>query len=192
MKTLIQKDLVYEHGRPLRKYLLSEEGWDEPSSSPGMHSHLGSPSPTSVHMDQIVMLVHTAWPAPPDPTKFYTAWNSMKTLIQKDLVYEHGRPLRIIPWDAFSSWVPKPNISAYGPDRNVGTYGLAFRGQCRNRLKKVRWIYYTLAPGYRRSTRSNRWKENMGHLDQLSLRHPLGCILILGPQAQHQCIWTRS
>ncbi|KAL1857912.1 Crossover junction endonuclease mus81 [Paecilomyces lecythidis] len=32
--------------------------------------------------------------APPDPTKFYTAWNSMKTLVQKDLVYEHGRPLR--------------------------------------------------------------------------------------------------
>lgn len=32
--------------------------------------------------------------APPDPTKYYTAWNSMKTLIQKDLVYEHGRPLR--------------------------------------------------------------------------------------------------
>jgi crossover junction endonuclease MUS81 len=28
MKTLIQKDLVYEHGRPLRKYLLSEEGWE--------------------------------------------------------------------------------------------------------------------------------------------------------------------
>ncbi|KAJ9239213.1 hypothetical protein DTO169E5_4503 [Paecilomyces variotii] len=32
--------------------------------------------------------------APSDPTKFYTAWNSMKILIQKDLVYEHGRPLR--------------------------------------------------------------------------------------------------
>ena len=31
---------------------------------------------------------------PPDPTKFYTAWNSMKTLVQKELVYEHGRPLR--------------------------------------------------------------------------------------------------
>jgi crossover junction endonuclease MUS81 len=31
---------------------------------------------------------------PADPTKFYTAWNSMKTLVQKDLVYEHGRPLR--------------------------------------------------------------------------------------------------
>ncbi|KAK2831025.1 hypothetical protein FQN49_007074 [Arthroderma sp. PD_2] len=32
--------------------------------------------------------------APPDPTKFHTAWNSMKTLVQKDLVYERGRPLR--------------------------------------------------------------------------------------------------
>lgn len=31
---------------------------------------------------------------PPDPTKFYTAWNSMKTLVQRELVYEHGRPLR--------------------------------------------------------------------------------------------------
>lgn len=46
-------------------------------------------------------LIETAQPycdssftAPPDPTKFYTAWNSMKTLIQKDFVYEHGRPLR--------------------------------------------------------------------------------------------------
>lgn len=28
MKTLIQKDLVYEHGRPLRKYALTEEGWE--------------------------------------------------------------------------------------------------------------------------------------------------------------------
>ncbi|POR31279.1 Crossover junction endonuclease MUS81 [Tolypocladium paradoxum] len=32
--------------------------------------------------------------APSDPTKFYTAWNSMKTLVQKELVYERGRPLR--------------------------------------------------------------------------------------------------
>lgn len=28
MKTLVQKDLVYEHGRPLRRYALSEEGWE--------------------------------------------------------------------------------------------------------------------------------------------------------------------
>ncbi|KAF3491218.1 crossover junction endonuclease mus81 [Arthroderma uncinatum] len=32
--------------------------------------------------------------APSDPTKFHTAWNSMKTLVQKDLVCERGRPLR--------------------------------------------------------------------------------------------------
>lgn len=36
----------------------------------------------------------SSFTAPTDPTKFYTAWNSMKTLIQKELVYEHGRPLR--------------------------------------------------------------------------------------------------
>ncbi|KAK1755297.1 hypothetical protein QBC47DRAFT_213673 [Echria macrotheca] len=32
--------------------------------------------------------------APPDPTKYYTAWASMKTLSQKELVYERGRPLK--------------------------------------------------------------------------------------------------
>ncbi|KAI9172137.1 crossover junction endonuclease MUS81 [Paramyrothecium foliicola] len=36
----------------------------------------------------------TSFTAPNDPTKFYTAWNSMKTLLQKELVYERGRPLR--------------------------------------------------------------------------------------------------
>ncbi|KAH8808111.1 crossover junction endonuclease MUS81 [Xylogone sp. PMI_703] len=36
----------------------------------------------------------SSFSAPSDPTKFYTAWNSMKTLIDKDLVYEKGRPLR--------------------------------------------------------------------------------------------------
>ncbi|KAF3404864.1 Crossover junction endonuclease mus81 [Talaromyces pinophilus] len=36
----------------------------------------------------------SSFTAPSDPTKFYTAWNSMKTLITKELVYEHGRPLR--------------------------------------------------------------------------------------------------
>jgi crossover junction endonuclease MUS81 len=32
--------------------------------------------------------------APPDPTKFYTAWASMKTLLAKELVYERGHPLK--------------------------------------------------------------------------------------------------
>ena len=36
----------------------------------------------------------SSFTAPSDPTKFYTAWNSMKTLIDKDFVYEKGRPLR--------------------------------------------------------------------------------------------------
>ncbi|KPM45500.1 Crossover junction endonuclease MUS81 [Neonectria ditissima] len=34
----------------------------------------------------------SSFTAPNDPTKFYTAWNSMKTLLQKELVYERGRP----------------------------------------------------------------------------------------------------
>ncbi len=32
--------------------------------------------------------------APSDPTKFYTAWNSIKTLLDKELVCERGRPLK--------------------------------------------------------------------------------------------------
>jgi crossover junction endonuclease MUS81 len=36
----------------------------------------------------------SSFTAPSDPTKFFTAWNSMKTLVGKDLVNEHGRPLR--------------------------------------------------------------------------------------------------
>jgi crossover junction endonuclease MUS81 len=28
MKTLLQKELVYDHGRPLRRYALTEEGWE--------------------------------------------------------------------------------------------------------------------------------------------------------------------
>ncbi|KAJ5010778.1 Crossover junction endonuclease MUS81 [Colletotrichum sp. SAR 10_99] len=36
----------------------------------------------------------SSFTAPSDPTKSYTAWNSMKTLIDKDLVCEKGRPQR--------------------------------------------------------------------------------------------------
>lgn len=36
----------------------------------------------------------SSFSAPSDPTKFYTAWNSIKTLLSKDLVWEKGRPLR--------------------------------------------------------------------------------------------------
>ncbi|KAL4907999.1 hypothetical protein BDW74DRAFT_189324 [Aspergillus multicolor] len=36
----------------------------------------------------------TSFTAPSDPTKFFTAWNSMKTLLTKELVYTHGHPLK--------------------------------------------------------------------------------------------------
>ena len=36
----------------------------------------------------------SSFTAPTDPAKFYTAWNSMKTLMTKELVFERGRPLR--------------------------------------------------------------------------------------------------
>lgn len=36
----------------------------------------------------------SSFTAPSDPTKFYTAWNSMKTLLTKELVYERGRPTK--------------------------------------------------------------------------------------------------
>lgn len=50
---------------------------------------------TKAHLIEVAQpWCDSSFTAPTDPTKFYTAWNSMKTLIQKDLVYEHGRPLR--------------------------------------------------------------------------------------------------
>lgn len=36
----------------------------------------------------------TSYTVPQDTRGFYTAWNSMKTLIQKGIVTEHGRPTR--------------------------------------------------------------------------------------------------
>ncbi|PYH45554.1 crossover junction endonuclease MUS81 [Aspergillus saccharolyticus JOP 1030-1] len=36
----------------------------------------------------------SSFTAPSDSSKFHTAWASMKTLLQKELVYDHGRPLK--------------------------------------------------------------------------------------------------
>ncbi|PYH93649.1 endonuclease MUS81 [Aspergillus ellipticus CBS 707.79] len=36
----------------------------------------------------------SSFTAPSDPSKFHTAWSSMKTLLQKELVYDFGRPLK--------------------------------------------------------------------------------------------------
>ena len=56
----------------------------------------------------------SSFTAPSDPTKFFTAWNSMKTLIGKDLVFERGRPLRKYAltddgWDV-ARRVRRPNV----------------------------------------------------------------------------------
>jgi len=50
---------------------------------------------TKTHIVEIGQpLCDSSFSAPSDPTKFYTAWNSIKTLLEKDLVQEKGRPLR--------------------------------------------------------------------------------------------------
>ncbi|SPQ18644.1 ac250775-4fbb-4bf1-8514-3273f935af78 [Thermothielavioides terrestris] len=76
----------------------------------------------------------SSFSAPADPTKFYTAWSSMKTLLQKELVYERGRPLKRYAltdegWEVArrirETAVPKasstsdanPNIAAAAPNR---------------------------------------------------------------------------
>jgi crossover junction endonuclease MUS81 len=61
-------------------------------------STLDENSSTGMTKTEIIELAQhdcdSSFTAPSDPTKFYTAWNSMKTLLTKDLVYEKGRPLR--------------------------------------------------------------------------------------------------
>jgi crossover junction endonuclease MUS81 len=61
-------------------------------------STLGENAPNGLTKPQTIELAQphcdSSFTAPSDPTKFYTAWNSMKTLVEKDLVCEKGRPLR--------------------------------------------------------------------------------------------------
>lgn len=55
-------------------------------------------APSGITKQQTIELAQpycdSSFTASSDPTKFYTAWNSMKTLLEKDLVAEKGRPLR--------------------------------------------------------------------------------------------------
>ncbi|PGH04964.1 hypothetical protein AJ79_06921 [Helicocarpus griseus UAMH5409] len=57
---------------------------------------LGEDSSLGLTKQQLIEVAQpycdASYSVPPDPSKFYTAWNSMKILVQKDLVYEHGRP----------------------------------------------------------------------------------------------------
>ena len=55
-------------------------------------------APVGMTRDELIELAQPNCDAnfqtPNEPGKFYTAWNSMKTLVAKDMVHEHGRPLR--------------------------------------------------------------------------------------------------
>ncbi|KAK5624374.1 hypothetical protein RRF57_000090 [Xylaria bambusicola] len=59
---------------------------------------IGEDAPVGLTKAQLIEAAQphcdSSFTAPSDPTRFYTAWNSMKTLLEKDLVYERGRPLR--------------------------------------------------------------------------------------------------
>ncbi|KAI0817955.1 hypothetical protein GGR55DRAFT_685417 [Xylaria sp. FL0064] len=59
---------------------------------------IGEDAPVGMTKAQLIEAAQphcdASFTAPSDPTRFYTAWNSMKTLLEKDLVYERGRPLR--------------------------------------------------------------------------------------------------
>lgn len=58
--------------------------------------------------------------APSDPTKHYTAWGSMKTLIEKNLVYGRGRPKRFCLTDIGGS-VAKATVEAGNPTSAGGS-----------------------------------------------------------------------
>ncbi|KAH0558634.1 hypothetical protein GP486_004716 [Trichoglossum hirsutum] len=58
-------------------------------------SEESSESLSKAHLIQLAQPhCDSSFTAPSDPTKYFTAWNSMKTLLEKDLVFERGRPLR--------------------------------------------------------------------------------------------------
>lgn len=48
MKTLVEKDLVYEKGRPLRRYYLSDEGWEVATRITNVNKGLGQVNDTVI------------------------------------------------------------------------------------------------------------------------------------------------
>lgn len=79
----------------------------------------------------------TSFTVPTDPTKFYTAWNSMKTLVQKDLVYEHGRPLRKYALTE-EGWEVAKKVQKTLPDSNRAM--LSFQPVCHWLFVARRWL----------------------------------------------------
>ncbi|KAI9844039.1 MAG: Crossover junction endonuclease mus81 [Sclerophora amabilis] len=59
----------------------------------------------------------SSFSAPSEPGKFYTAWNSIKTLIEKEYVYERGRPLRKYALTE-EGWEVAKRIKGTHPEKN--------------------------------------------------------------------------
>ncbi|PYH82832.1 crossover junction endonuclease mus81 [Aspergillus uvarum CBS 121591] len=79
-------------------------------------------------------LIETAQPhcessftAPSDSSKFHTAWASMKTLLQKELVYDYGRPLKRYALTE-EGWEVAKRIKAAAPS-NPNQRTLSFRAE---------------------------------------------------------------
>ncbi|OTB08802.1 hypothetical protein M426DRAFT_71100 [Hypoxylon sp. CI-4A] len=64
----------------------------------GLATTLVEGTPNGIPKTQLIEVAQpfcdSSFTAPSDPKSFYTAWSSMKTLLEKDLVYETGRPTR--------------------------------------------------------------------------------------------------
>lgn len=121
----------------------------------------------------------TSFTAPSDPTKFYTAWNSMKTLITKELVYEQGRPLRkyALTEEGWECAKRIRNTSAVGlplPNQSVCTHRsgmiLYFPDFCRPYL--VNQAFQHRVAHFRPMTRlSRRWTTMVSRFSTRSAQY---------------------
>ncbi len=72
-------------------------------------------------IDRAQVDCEASFTAPGDTTKYHTAWSSMKTLQDKDLVYERGRPLRRY-FLTDEGWEVAKRIRAVGKGGKQPTY----------------------------------------------------------------------
>ncbi|KAL3453359.1 ERCC4 domain-containing protein [Aspergillus insuetus] len=81
----------------------------------------------------------SSFTVPPDPSKYFTAWNSMKTMLQKELIYTQGHPLKKYSlteegWEvakALKKTLPKSNqntLTFDAPSGQIATKPPASRG----------------------------------------------------------------
>ncbi|PWY92039.1 endonuclease MUS81 [Aspergillus heteromorphus CBS 117.55] len=66
----------------------------------------------------------SSFTAPSDPSKFHTAWSSMKTLLQKEIVYDFGRPLKKYALTE-EGWEVAKRMKKAAPTSGQGTLAFA-------------------------------------------------------------------